>query len=45
MAMDNAVKDELAVDECWIVEKEKLVEVVKSLGYDVLIDVVGVDYL
>ncbi|MDR2582667.1 MAG: NADH-quinone oxidoreductase subunit C [Fibromonadaceae bacterium] len=43
--MDNAIKDELAVDECWIVEREKLVEVVKSLGYDVLIDVVGVDYL
>jgi len=43
--MDNAVKDELAVDECWIVEKEKLVEVVNSLGYDVLIDIVGVDYL
>jgi len=43
--MDNAVKDELAVDECWIVEKEKLVEVINSLGYDVLIDIVGVDYL
>jgi len=43
--MDNAIKDELAVDECWIVEKEKLVEVIKSLGYDVLIDIVGVDYL
>jgi len=43
--MDNVVKDERAVDECWIVEKEKLVEVIKSLGYDVLIDVVGVDYL
>jgi len=43
--MDNAIKDERAVDECWIVEKEKLVEVVKSLGYDVLIDIVGVDYL
>ncbi|MDR2594677.1 MAG: NADH-quinone oxidoreductase subunit C [Fibromonadaceae bacterium] len=43
--MDNAIKDERAVDECWIVEREKLVEVVKSLGYDVLIDVVGVDYL
>jgi len=43
--MDNAIKDERAVDECWIVEREKLVEVVKSLDYDVLIDVVGVDYL
>jgi len=43
--MDNAIKDERAVDECWIVEREKLVEVVKSLGYDVLIDIVGVDYL
>jgi len=43
--MDNAIKDELAVDECWIVEREKLVEVVKSLSYDVLIDIVGVDYL
>jgi len=32
-------------DECLIVEKEKLVEVVKSLGFDVLIDIVGVDYL
>jgi NADH/F420H2 dehydrogenase subunit C len=45
MAMDNAVKDECAVDECWIVEKEKLVEVIKSLGFDVLIDIAGVDYL
>jgi len=43
--MDNAVKDERAVDECWIVEREKLVDVVKSLDYDVLIDIVGVDYL
>jgi len=43
--MDNAIKDERAVDECWIVEREKLVEVVKSLDYDVLIDIVGVDYL
>jgi len=43
--MDNAIKDERAVDECWIVEKEKLVEVIKSLDYDVLIDIVGVDYL
>jgi len=43
--MDNAVKDELAVDECWIVEREKLVESIKSLDYDVLIDIVGVDYL
>jgi NADH/F420H2 dehydrogenase subunit C len=45
MAMDNAIKDERAVDECWIVEKEKLVEVIKSLDFDVLIDIVGVDYL
>ena len=43
--MDNAIKGERAVDECWIVEREKLVEVVKSLDYDVLIDIVGVDYL
>jgi len=43
--MENAIKDERAVDECWIVEREKLVEVVKALGYDVLIDIVGVDYL
>ncbi len=43
--MDNAIKDELAVDECWIVEREKLVEAIKSLDYDVLIDIVGVDYL
>ncbi|GBU26216.1 hypothetical protein R83H12_02910 [Fibrobacteria bacterium R8-3-H12] len=33
--MDNAVKDELAIDECWIVEKENLVEAIKSLGYNV----------
>ncbi|GBU24609.1 NADH-quinone oxidoreductase subunit 5 [Fibrobacteria bacterium R8-3-H12] len=43
--MDNAVKDELAIDECWIVEKENLVEAIKSLGYNVLIDIAGVDYL
>jgi len=43
--MDNAIKDERAVDECWIVEKEKLVEVIKSLDFNVLIDIVGVDYL
>jgi NADH-quinone oxidoreductase subunit C len=43
--MDNAIKDERAVDECWIVEREKLVESIKSLGCDVLIDIVGVDYL
>jgi NADH-quinone oxidoreductase subunit C len=43
--MDNAVKDERAVDECLIVEKEKLVEVIKFLDFDVLIDIVGVDYL
>jgi NADH/F420H2 dehydrogenase subunit C len=43
--MDNAVKDERSVDECWIVEKEKLAEVIKSFNFDVLIDMVGVDYL
>jgi NADH/F420H2 dehydrogenase subunit C len=43
--MDNAIKDECAIDECWIVEKEKLVEVIKSIDFDVLIDIVGVDYL
>jgi len=33
------------MDNVMIVEKENLVEVIKNLGYDVLIDIVGVDYL
>jgi len=33
------------MDNVMIVEKENLVEVIKSAGFDVLIDIVGVDYL
>jgi NADH-quinone oxidoreductase subunit C len=41
----GAVRDERAVDGCWIVEKEKFAEAVEFLDFDILIDIVGVDYL
>jgi NADH:ubiquinone oxidoreductase subunit C len=41
----GAMRDERAVDECWVVEKEKLAEAIEFLAFDVLIDIAGVDYL
>ncbi|MDR2581670.1 MAG: NADH-quinone oxidoreductase subunit C [Fibromonadaceae bacterium] len=44
----NAVPDKLAVDKCVIIAAEKLIEAVKFLkenSFDVLIDIVGIDYL
>jgi len=40
----GAVADENAVDKCFIIAADKLIEAVKFLGFDVLIDTVGVDY-
>ncbi|MDR2731676.1 MAG: NADH-quinone oxidoreductase subunit C [Fibromonadaceae bacterium] len=45
----GAVRDERAVDLCAVIAAEKLPEAINFLketaGYDVLIDIVGVDYL
>jgi len=41
----GAVIDERAVDKCLIIAAEKLPGAIETLGFDVLIDIVGVDYL
>jgi len=44
-AHEQWTNDERAIDKCAIVPAEKLLEAVGLLAFDVLIDIVGVDYL
>lgn len=41
----EAVIDERAFDSCVIIKANKLLDVVNFLNFDVLIDIVGIDYL